>query len=60
MENCEGNRYRENGIVILEWALNTYYARAWTGFIWLRMGTSCWAVVSAVMNLLVAQNTRTL
>jgi len=28
----------------------------WTWFVWLRMGTTWWAIVSMVMNLWVPQN----
>jgi hypothetical protein len=40
----EGEKYSEDldvdGNVILEWILWKYGGKVWTGFIWLRIGTS--------------------
>jgi hypothetical protein len=30
-----------NGTIILKWIVKKYEASVWTGFIWLRIGTSC-------------------
>jgi hypothetical protein len=32
-------KVRVEGRIILEWILNKYGGNAWTGFIWLRIGT---------------------
>jgi hypothetical protein len=37
-------------MIILKW-IRTSFGSAWTGLIWLRIGTSGGAVVSSVMNL---------
>jgi hypothetical protein len=29
-----------DGKILVEWILNNYGGRVWTGFIWLRLGTS--------------------
>jgi hypothetical protein len=40
-----------DGKIILKWILKTLDEGAWTGLIWLRIGTGGMAVVNAVMNL---------
>jgi hypothetical protein len=40
-----------NGRIILKWILKTRYGEAWTGLIWLRIGTGRWQVLlNVVMN----------
>jgi hypothetical protein len=36
--------------IILEWVLKEYDGWVWTGYIWLRIGTSGRTPVNAVMN----------
>jgi hypothetical protein len=44
LENLEGRDHLEvlavDGRVILEWMLKKWVRRVWTGFMWLRVGTS--------------------
>jgi hypothetical protein len=44
LENLKGKDHSEDigidGKVILEWILGKYGRKMWTGFIWLRIGTS--------------------
>jgi hypothetical protein len=44
VENREGRNHLENldvdGRIISEWVLGKYGGKMWTGFIWLRIGTS--------------------
>jgi hypothetical protein len=43
-ESLKGRDHSENlgvdGMIILEWILQKYDGNLWTGFIWLRIGTS--------------------
>jgi hypothetical protein len=45
-EKLKGRGYSENigagGRIILKLILGKYVGKAWTGFIWLRIGTSGW------------------
>jgi len=43
-----------DGRIILRWIFKKWDVGIWTGSIWLRIGNRWWAVVNAVMNLLVA------
>jgi hypothetical protein len=44
LENLKGRNQLEDlgvdGMIILEWILGTNDGKLWTGFIWLRIGTS--------------------
>jgi hypothetical protein len=44
LENLKGRDHSEelgvNGEIILEWILEKHPENIWTGFIWLRIGTS--------------------
>jgi hypothetical protein len=44
LENMKGRDHVEDrgvdGRIIFEWTLGKWGARVWTGFIWLRIGTS--------------------
>jgi hypothetical protein len=42
--------------IILEWIFKKWDGEAWTGLLWLRIGTGFPALVNAVMNLQVPQN----
>jgi hypothetical protein len=43
-----------DGRIILKWILKNIVGNAWTGFIWLRIGTSGGALVSTAVNIWVA------
>jgi len=45
-----------DGKIILEWAIKKSVRGAWTGLIWLRIGTGLRALVNVVMNLHVPYN----
>jgi hypothetical protein len=46
LENLEGRDHSEefgiDGKIILEWILRKLGGKVWSGFIWLRTGTSDW------------------
>jgi hypothetical protein len=55
LANLEGRDHLEDldidGKIILECILGKYDVKLWTGFIWLRIGSSGGALVNTVMNL---------
>jgi hypothetical protein len=53
LENLEGRDSLEDvGVackIILQWILEKYDGRLWTGFIWLRIRDQWWALVNTVI-----------